>query len=248
MKTGYYELDNVMKLDNGQLIVVVSRPAMGKSTFAINIATNVAINNIPVAIFNLEMSKEQVISKILCSKAMVDSNRLRTGQLDEQDWLKLAPATESLSEAPIYIDDTPNIIIEDICKKSKDLKVNKNISLLIIDYLQLIGFDKSKLLSRDEELKENLKKLKGLAKELDIPIIITSQLSRKCEGREDKRPLITDFGNSKYGINTYSDKILFLYRASYYNQNIEDNATEVIIAKNSDGKCDTVKLGFFQKY
>ena len=203
---------------------------MGKSAFAINIAANVAVqSNVPVAIFNLEMSKEQIGNRILCSEAMVDSNKIRTGQIDDEDWVKLAGTIGRLSDAPIYIDDTPGITITEIRAKCRKLKLEKEIGLVVIDYLQLIA-GTGKAGSREQEISEISRSLKILAKELEIPVIAISQLSRGAEKREDKRPMLSDLRESG-AIEQDADIVMFLYRDDYYNEDSEKkNVAEVIVA------------------
>ena len=160
---------------------------MGKSAFALNIATNAAVQaKVPVVIFNLEMSKSQLVNRILCSEAMVDSNKIRTGKIEEDDWVKLATALGPLSEAPIYIDDTPGITVTEIRAKCRKLKLEKNIGLIVIDYLQLIQGTGKRNASREQEISEISRSLKILAKELDVPVIALSQLSRAAEQRADQ--------------------------------------------------------------
>ena len=219
--TGFTDLDlRTSGLHNSDLIIVAARPAMGKSAFAINIATNLALSGTPVAIFNLEMSKEQVGNRILCSEAMVDSNKIRTGQVEDEDWMKLASTLGRLSEAPIYIDDTAGISIMEIRAKCRKLKLEKDIGLVVIDYLQLIQGSGKRNSSREQEISEISRSLKILAKELDIPVIALSQLSRGVEKRDDKRPMLSDLRESG-AIEQDADIVMFLYRGDYYNGDSE---------------------------
>ena len=230
--TGFIDLDNkTAGLHNSDLIIIAARPAMGKSAFAINLATNAAIKaNVPAVIFNLEMSKEQVGNRILCSEAMVDSNKIRTGQIEDEDWMKLATTLGELSEAPIYIDDTPGISIMEIRAKCRKLKLEKNIGLIVIDYLQLIQGTGKKNASREQEISEISRSLKILAKELDVPVIALSQLSRTAERRDDKRPMLSDLRESG-AIEQDADIVIFLYRDDYYNEDTEKkNVAEVILS------------------
>ena len=250
ISTGFIDLDyKTAGLHNSDLIIIAARPAMGKSAFAINIATNAAImSNLPVAIFNLEMSKEQVGNRILCSEAMVDSNKVRTGQLDDDDWMKLASTLGRLSEAPIYIDDTPGISIMEVRAKCRKLKLEKNIGLVVIDYLQLVQGSGKKNSSREQEISEISRSLKILAKELDIPVIALSQLSRGAEKRDDKRPMLSDLRESG-AIEQDADIVMFLYRDDYYNENSEKkNIAEVILAKHRGGSTGTVDLAWMGSY
>lgn len=250
ISTGFIDLDyKTAGLHNSDLIIIAARPAMGKSAFAINIATNAAImSNLPVAIFNLEMSKEQVGNRILCSEAMVDSNKVRTGQLDDDDWMKLASTLGRLSEAPIYIDDTPGISIMEVRAKCRKLKLEKNIGLVVIDYLQLVQGSGKKNSSREQEISEISRSLKILAKELDIPVIALSQLSRGAEKRDDKRPMLSDLRESG-AIEQDADIVMFLYRDDYYNEDSEKkNIAEVILAKHRAGSTGTVELAWLGNY
>ena len=252
--TGFIEFDyKTAGLHNSDLILVAARPAMGKSAFVINIAANAAIRaGVPTVIFNLEMSKEQVANRILCSEAMVDSNKVRTGKIEEADWEKLASALGPISEAPIYIDDTPGISIMEIRAKCRKLKLEKNIGLVIIDYLQLVTASGKKNGSREQEISEISRSLKILAKELNVPVIALSQLSRAPEQRkDDHRPILSDLRESG-AIEQDADIVTFLYRDDYYNENSEEkNVAEVIIAKHRGGSTGTVKLawqGDFTKF
>ena len=249
--TGFIELDyKTAGLHNSDLILVAARPAMGKSAFVINIASNAAIRaGVPVIIFNLEMSKEQVANRILCSEAMVDSNKIRTGKIEEDDWSKLAGALGPISDAPIYIDDTPGISIMEIRAKCRKLKLEKNIGLVIIDYLQLVSASGKKNSSREQEISEISRSLKILAKELDVPVIALSQLSRAPEQRkDDHRPILSDLRESG-AIEQDADIVMFLYRDDYYNENSEDkNIAEVILAKHRGGSTGTVKLAWLGNY
>ena len=249
--TGFVELDyKTAGLHNSDLILVAARPAMGKSAFTINIAANAAIKaKIPVVIFNLEMSKEQVANRILCSEAMVDSQKVRTGKIEEDDWGKLATALGPISEAPIYIDDTPGISITEIRAKCRKLKLEKDIGLVVIDYLQLVTASGKKNSSREQEISEISRSLKILAKELNVPVIALSQLSRAPEQRkDDHRPMLSDLRESG-AIEQDADIVMFLYRDDYYNENSEEkNIAEVIIAKHRGGSTGTVKLAWLGDY
>ena len=248
--TGFTDLDNrTAGLHNSDLILIAARPAMGKSAFALNIATNAAINEkVPVAIFNLEMSKTQLVNRMLCSEAMVDSNKVRTGKIDEEDWIKLATALGPLSEAPIYIDDTPGISISEIRAKCRKLKLEKNIGLVVIDYLQLIQGSGKKNSSREQEISEISRSLKIIAKELDVPVIALSQLSRESEKRQDHKPMISDLRESG-AIEQDADLVMFIYRDDYYNQDSEKkNIAEIILAKHRAGATGTIELLWMGSY
>ena len=249
--TGFVDLDyRTAGLHGSEFILIAARPAMGKSAFVLNIATNAALKaNVPVAIFSLEMSKEQMVNRILCSEAMVDSNKVRTGKLEDEDWAKLAGAIGPLSEAGIYIDDTPGISIMEIRAKCRKLKLEKNIGLVVIDYLQLIqGSGRRASGSREQEIAEISRSLKILAKELNVPVIALSQLSRAVEQRPDHRPMLSDLRESG-SIEQDADIVMFLYRDDYYNEESEKkNIAEVIIAKQRSGSTGTVDLGWLGSY
>ncbi len=248
--TGFSELDyKTAGLHGSELILVAARPAMGKSAFALNIAANAALRgNAPVAIFSLEMSKDQLVNRILCSEAMVDSNKIRTGKLEEDDWVKLAGAIGPLSESEIFIDDTPGISIMEIRTKCRKLKMEKNIGLVIIDYLQLVQSSNKRNSSREQEISEISRSLKILAKEINVPVIALSQLSRAVEQRPDHRPMLSDLRESG-AIEQDADIVMFLYRDDYYNKESEKkDIAEVIIAKQRGGSTGTVELLWMGNY
>lgn len=251
--TGFIDLDyKTAGLHGSELILVAARPAMGKSAFALNIATNAAVRaNTPVAIFSLEMSKEQMANRILCSEALVDSNKVRTGKVEDDDWSKLAQASGILSEAQIFIDDTPGISIMEIRTKCRKMKLEKNIGLVVIDYLQLVQASSKRSGSREQEIAEISRSLKILAKEINVPVIALSQLSRAPEQRPDHRPMLSDLRESG-SIEQDADIVMFLYRDDYYNQDSEKkNVAEVILAKHRAGSTGTVELawlGSFTKF
>ena len=247
--TGFIELDKkTAGLHGSELILIAARPAMGKSAFALNIGTYAATRvNIPVAIFSLEMSKDQIGNRILCSEALVDSNNVRTGELNDEELSKLAETSGELSQAQIFVDDTPGISVMEIRAKCRKLKLEKNIGLVIIDYLQLIqGSGKSS--SREQEIAEISRSLKILAKEIDVPVIALSQLSRAVESRPDHRPMLSDLRESG-SIEQDADIVMFLYRDDYYNEESEKkNIAEVIIAKQRAGSTGTVELAWLGNY
>ena len=248
--TGFVELDyKTAGLHGSELILVAARPAMGKTAFALNIATNAALRgNAPVAIFSLEMSKDQLVNRILCSEAMVDSNKVRTGKLEEDDWVKLAGAIGPLSESEIYIDDTPGISVMEIRTKCRKLKMEKNIGLVVIDYLQLVQGSNKRQASREQEISEISRSLKILAKEINVPVIALSQLSRAVEQRPDHRPMLSDLRESG-AIEQDADIVMFLYRDDYYNKESEKkDIAEVIIAKQRGGQTGTVELLWMGNY
>ena len=248
--SGFTELDyRTAGFHGSELILIAARPAMGKTAFALNIATNAAVKaNVPVAVFSLEMSKEQLVNRILCSESMVDSNKVRTGKLEEDDWTKLAGAIGPLSEAEIFIDDTPGINITEIRAKCRKLKLEKNIGMVVIDYLQLIQGSNKRGGSREQEISEISRSLKILAKELDVPVIALSQLSRAAEQRPDHRPMLSDLRESG-AIEQDADIVMFLYRDDYYNQDSDKkDIAEIIIAKHRGGSTGTVELLWLGSY
>lgn len=247
--TGFVDLDRkIAGLQDSDLILVAGRPSMGKTAFALNIAQYAAIHeHVPVAIFSLEMSKEQLVNRILCSEVMIDSQKMRTGKLDDEDWEKIAIALGPISDAPIFIDDTPGVTVNEIRAKCRRLKLEKNIGLVVIDYLQLMqGSRRSE--NRQQEISEITRSLKILAKEINVPVISASQLSRGPESRSDHRPMLSDLRESG-AIEQDADIVMFLYRDEYYNPDTDrKNIAEIIIAKNRHGSTGTVELRWFGEY
>lgn len=243
--TGFSYLNNMTGgLHGGELIIVAGRPGMGKSSFAVNIAEHAAIKeNIPVAIFNLEMSKSMIVNRIICSQATVDSQAVRKGDFQPEDWQSICSVIDKLSSAPIYIDDSSSITVSEIRAKCRRLKQTKNLGLIVIDYLQLMqGSGKND--NRQQEISNISRSLKVLAKELDVPIIALSQLSRSSESRGDKRPMLSDLRESG-AIEQDADLVIFLYRDDYYNDDsAEKNIAEINIAKQRSGSTGTFKLGW----
>jgi replicative DNA helicase len=247
--TGFPDLDAMTSgLQPSDLILIAARPSMGKTSFALNIAANAAIRyKIPVAIFSLEMSKEQLVQRLLCAESHVDSHKLRTGRLDEEDWPRLARAMGPLSEAPIYIDDTPGISSLELRAKARRLKAEKGLGLILIDYLQLMT-GRNGAENRQQEISEVSRSLKALARELSVPVVALSQLSRAPEVRADHRPILSDLRESG-SQEQDSDLVAFLYRDDYYNPDTEKkNIAEVIIAKQRNGPTGTVELVWLSKY
>lgn len=248
--TGFAAYDRITAgLHDSDLMILAARPAMGKSAFAINIATNVAVKaNKGVIIFSLEMAKDQVGNRILSSESMIDSNKIRTGQLDDRDWEKLASTIARISDAPIYIEDSSDISMMEIRAKCRKLKLEKDIGLVVIDYLQLIRGSGKKNINREQEIGEISRSLKIMAKELNVPVIALSQLSRGVEKREDKRPMMSDLRESG-SIEQDADMVLFLHRDDYYNDNPEKrDLAELIIAKFRAGSTGTVPLKWMPNY
>jgi replicative DNA helicase len=249
--TGFTKLDELTAgFQKSDLIILAGRPGMGKTAFALNIAKNSAVDtNIPVAIFSLEMSKEQLSFRMLSSEARIDSSRLRRGFITQDDWLKITDAAGFLSQAPIFIDDSPNITVLEIRAKSRRLKMENDIGLIIIDYLQLMR-GRISAERRDLEISEISRSLKALAKELDIPVLALSQLNRKLEERSDKRPQLADLRESG-ALEQDADVVAFIYRDELYNKdenNPNKGRAEIILAKQRNGPTGMAILTFLDTY
>lgn len=250
ISTGFVDFDSkTAGLQKSDFILIAARPSMGKTAFALNIAQNAAVKQkIPVAIFSLEMSKEQLVNRMLCAEALVDAQKVRTGELDSSDWNKLVEAMGVLSEAPIYIDDTPGISAMDVRAKCRRLKLEKGLGLVVIDYLQLMSGNNGRNDSRQQEISEISRSLKAVAREIDAPVIALSQLSRACEQRADHRPMLSDLRESG-AIEQDADVVTFLYRDEYYFPESEKkNMAELIIAKQRNGPTGTVNLTWLGQY
>lgn len=247
--TGFEELNRrTGGFHGGELIIIAGRPGMGKSAFAVNIAEHVSIDmGKTVAIFNLEMPREQIVNRILCSQAFVDNGRIRTGSMEADDWEKICDVADSIAQAPMYIDDTASITVSQIRAKCRRLKQTQGLDLVVIDYLQLMqGSGRSD--NRQQEISEISRSLKVLAKELDIPVIALSQLKRESEAQKGKKPILSDLRESG-AIEQDADMVMFLFRNYYYSKNPEEkDLAECIIAKNRSGDTDTFPLGFRGEY
>lgn len=242
--TGIDELDNkLFGLQKSALVLIAARPSVGKTSFALNIAVHAAVKaNVTAAIFSLEMSSSQLVSRIMSSHMLIDSGHLRSGELTDSDWDKIAVSLNELGNAPIYINDSTDVGLSDIRAKCRRLKVEKNLGLIVIDYLQLMQGPKSE--SREKEIGAISRSLKKLAIELDIPIIALSQLSRAPDQRADHRPMLSDLRESG-SIEQDADIVLFLYRDDIYNPDTDQkNITECIVAKHRAGETGTVKMGW----
>lgn len=241
--TGFSDLNRVTGgFQPSDLIILAARPAMGKTSFALNIAQRAAIDsNVPVAVFSLEMAKEQLANRVLWSEAMIKGEKLRTGNLEDEDWTTLARVISKVSKAPIYIDDTPGITVTEMRAKCRRLKLENKLGLVVIDYLQLMqGSRRSE--NRQQEISEISRSLKILAKELSVPVIALSQLSRATAQRSDHRPILSDLRESG-AIEQDADMVIFLHRNGYYEPEAEDvNIAECIIAKHRNGATCTVEL------
>lgn len=251
LASGFKDLDRLTSgLQASDLILVAARPSMGKTAFTLNIASNVAIREKQaVAFFSLEMSKEQLVQRMLCAEASIDSQRLRIGELEDRDWSKLISAADRLSSAPIFIDDTAGITVMEMRSKARRLKIEHDLKLIIIDYLQLMqGSGGKGGENRQQEISEISRSLKALAREINVPVIALSQLSRSVESRQVKKPMLSDLRESG-SLEQDADIVAFLYREDYYNPDTENkNITEVIIAKHRNGPVDTVQLFFHKQF
>ena len=244
--TGYDDLDNVIVgMGNSDLVLIGARPGMGKTSFAMNIAVSAALKTKKaVCVFSLEMSAEQLANRMLSSEAQIDSYKMRSGNLENEDWKAIAYASSKLSEAEIYIDDTPGVTVT--AMKSKLRRV-KDLGLVVIDYLQLMQGDRHSD-NRVQEVADISRGLKLLAKELNVPVITCAQLSRGPENRPDKRPMLSDLRDSG-AIEQDADIVMFLYRDEYYKEEtVEQSVAEVIVAKNRHGSLEKVKLGWIGRY
>ncbi|KEQ22201.1 MULTISPECIES: replicative DNA helicase [Paenibacillus] len=249
VRSGFADLDKMTSgFQRSDLIIVAARPSVGKTAFALNIAQNVGVREKEtVAIFSLEMGAAQLVQRMICAEANVDAGRMRTGFLEPDDWEKLTMAIGSLSEANIYIDDSPSVTVADIRAKCRRLKKEKGLGMILIDYLQLIH-GRGKGDNRQQEVSEISRTLKQIARELDVPVIALSQLSRGVEQRQDKRPMMSDLRESG-SIEQDADIVAFLYRDDYYDKESEKkNIIEIIIAKQRNGPVGTVELAFLKNY
>ncbi|MCH5265778.1 MAG: replicative DNA helicase [Lachnospiraceae bacterium] len=252
ISTGFRDLDyRTAGLQPSDLILIAARPSMGKTAFALNIAEYVAmINHVPTAIFSLEMSKIQLAKRLISMNSKVDSQHIRTGNLEDDEWGKITESSIILGESSLVIDDTPGITIQELRTKCRKLKVERGLGLIIIDYLQLMsGGGSSRNISRQQEISDISRSLKALAREVECPVIALSQLSREVEKREDKRPILSDLRESG-AIEQDADVVMFLYRDEYYTKDAstQKGVTEVIIGKQRNGPTCTVKLKWLAQY
>ncbi len=249
ISTGFEKLDELTSgLHPSDLIVIAARPSMGKTSLALNIAQHVGINErIPVGIFSLEMSRHQLVQRMLCSEARVDAKALRTGNLKDDTWPRLANAVGRLADAPIFIDDTPNINIIELRAKARRLMAKEKIGLLIIDYLQLMQ-GRERMENRQQEISEISRALKILGRELNVPVIAVSQLSRAVEQRAEKKPQLSDLRESG-AIEQDADLVIFIYREDYYNRDSEKKGiAEINVAKHRNGPTGEISLAFIEHY
>lgn len=247
--SGYPDLDKMTAgFQRSDLIILAARPSVGKTAFALNVAQNVAARaGETVAIFSLEMGASQLVQRMLCAEGNLDASKMRTGSLEEDDWQKLTMAIGTLGKAPIYIDDSPGVTVQDIRAKCRRLQAERGLGMILIDYLQLIH-GRGKGDNRQQEVSEISRNLKGIARELNVPVIALSQLSRSVEQRQDKRPMMSDIRESG-SIEQDADIVAFLYRDDYYDKETEaKNIIEIIIAKQRNGPTGTVELAFLKEF
>ncbi len=249
LPTGFVDLDSLTSgLQDSDLVIVASRPAMGKTTLALNMAHYITIKeNLPVAFFSLEMSREQLAQRLLCAHAEIDAQRLRRGFLSSDDWPRLTQALGPLSEARLYIDDTPAISVMEMRARARRQKIETGLAAVFIDYLQLMrGHEKTD--NRQQEISSISRSLKSLAKELDCPVVALSQLSRAVEQRTDKRPILSDLLESG-GIEANADLVMFLYREDYYNSDTDrKHITEIIVSKQRNGPTGKIEVYFMDRF
>ncbi len=246
--SGFRDLDRkTAGFQRSDLILIAARPAMGKTSFMLNVVVNAAMARVPVAVFSLEMSRSQLVSRVLSLEAMVDLEKMRTGKLMEDDWTKIAHALGPLSKSPIYLDDNASINPMEMLSKCRKMKMEKGLGLVVIDYLQLME-GRKKTDNRQQEISEISRSLKIMAKELNVPVIALSQLSRAPETRTDHRPILSDLRESG-AIEQDADIVMFLYRDDYYHEDSEKrNVVEIIMAKHRNGATGTVELAWIPQY
>ncbi|HOY65519.1 MAG TPA: replicative DNA helicase [Candidatus Ozemobacteraceae bacterium] len=251
--TGFSKLDEMTSgFQASDLIILAARPSMGKTAFCLNIAQHVAgVNAVPVLIFSLEMSRYQLMQRLIVSEARIDGQKIRNGYLADEDWAKLTMTVGVLAETPIFIDDSPNMTLMEVRSKARRAKAQENIGLIVIDYLQMMSLQSggSSQDNRVQEISAISRGLKGIARELGVPVVCLSQLSRAVESRPDKRPMLSDLRESG-AIEQDADVVIFLYREEYYNRNKAEckNRAEVIIAKQRNGPVGTCDMAFFPQF
>jgi len=249
LSTGFVDLNRITSgLQDSDLIIIAARPSMGKTTLALNMTQQIAVREKkPTAFFSMEMSKEQLAQRLLCAEAQIDAQNMRRGNLSQDEWSKLTRAVGPLSESPLYIDDSATLSVMEVRAKARRLKAEKGLDAIFVDYLQLMrGFSRSE--NRQQELSEISRALKALAKELSIPVVALSQLSRAVEKRNDRRPILSDLMESG-GIEANADLVMFIYRDSYYDKNSDKgNLAEINIAKQRNGPTGQVELYFIDRY
>ena len=250
LATGFIDLDNRLSgLQPSDLVLVAARPSMGKTAFVLNIAQHSAFfENQAVAIFSLEMSKEQLVNRLFALESMVDAQKIRNGNMGESDWEKLSEGAQRIASSKLIIDDTPGISVSQLRSKCRKFKLEHDLKLVIIDYLQLMSGSGRGTDSRQQEISDISRALKSLARELEVPVVALSQLSRNVESRPDHRPMLSDLRESG-AIEQDADVVMFIYRDDYYNKDTEEkNVAEIIVAKQRNGPIGTVKLAWLPQY
>jgi replicative DNA helicase len=248
--TGFYDLDNLLTgMHPGEFVLIGARPSMGKTSLAMNIAQHACLNKgKTTAVFSLEMPREQIVMRMLCSEARINLQKVRSGTLKDEDWMKLAKVLGPIAASPLYIDDTAGLTPTQLRSRCRRLMMDKGLDLIIVDYLQLMGSDK-KTENRQLEVSEISRQLKNIALELKVPLVACAQLSRALASRQDKRPVLSDLRDSG-SIEQDADVVMFIHREGYYNMTggEEDNMGEIILAKQRNGPLGTVKVGWFSEY
>ena len=248
--SGYYDLDfKTAGFQKSDLLLLAARPSMGKTALALNIAEHVIVKEkIPTVFFSLEMSREQLVNRLISMNSRIDAQKMRTGNLEANDWMKLVESARTLGESTLVIDDTPGISVREMRSKCRKLKMEKGLGFIIIDYLQLMTGGGKSSESRQQEISEISRSLKALAREINCPVLALSQLSRDVEKRDNKRPQLSDLRESG-AIEQDADVVMFIYRDEYYNKESEDKGVaEVIIGKQRNGPTGTIKLGAQLQY
>ena len=247
LPTGYFELDEITGgLQEGEMIVLAARPSMGKTSLALNLAEHVAVDNqIPVAIFSLEMSRQQLAERLLAARARMDSHRIRKGLLNQEDYQKLSLIVGALSEAPLYIDDFAGLTILELRAKCRRLALQHGIKMVVLDYLQLM--DEHGAESRQQAISTISRGIKSLARELNLPVVVLSQLNRSVEGREGHKPRMSDLRESG-SVEQDADVVMLLHRESYYDSNADPGMAELIMAKQRNGPTGTIEMAFIDRY
>jgi len=248
--SGFADLDRLTSgFQPSDLIIVAARPSMGKTALCLNIAQHASVRKkMPVAVFSLEMSREQLVTRMLCGEAMVDQQKVRTGTLSDEDWQKLTRAASPLSQAPLYIDDSPGVTVMEMRAKCRRLKAEHGLAMVVIDYLQLMQGNR-RTENRQQEISEISRSLKALAREIQAPVIALSQLSRAVEQRTEKKPMMSDLRESG-SLEQDADLVMFIYRDEYYKQEESEKPgiAEIIVAKQRNGPVGSVELGFLKEY
>ncbi len=247
--TGFADLDRICcGMQPGDLVIVAGRPAMGKTAFGLTVAHQVALGaRVPTAVFSMEMSKSQLVQRILCAESMVDMQKVRTGELNQMDWSKLTESAGKLAGIPLYIDDSPSLSVRQLRAKARRLKAEKGLGLIVIDYLQLMqGSSRSE--NRQQEIADISRSLKALAKDLEVPVMALAQLSRSVEQRDKKRPIMSDLRESG-SLEQDADVVMFIYREEYYKPDTEKRGiAEIIVAKQRNGPTGSVDLAFLKEF